>query len=466
MTNKLKFLLCSALMVFPIHGIAVAETLQVRDGESIQEAVNKSQPGDTIEVYPGTYKETVFIDKDDIHLKGIIEAGEWPVLDGEGKLNDGVLLAGHGGTIERLHIKHYKGNGIMTQGGNNFKVIHNRVIDTGVYGIFPQFGKNGLVAYNEVAIIEDAAIYVGMCDNVDVLFNETYDSVMGIETENSRDMLVEGNVMRNNTVGMVISLVPGLPIKTAERTIVRNNFITDNNLANFAPAGSIAHGMPAGVGILILSADQSMVEKNIIRNNKSAGILVSDLASVSGSVVDPDLDPRPDLSQILGNLFIENGKDPSQFFKPLIEFTKSPRGPDLMSTGKGRKNCLANSEELIAIGTEKWSACEEGATTQDIKTTQLDSPVVAPPLTQEQIGRLTYLSVCSGCHSYTQTLIGPSMKTVKRMYRGRAQDMADWIANPTQVREGYPPMPAQGYLPEDVRLEVARYILEDLENGE
>ena len=42
-----------------------------------------AQPGDTIQVMPGIYSETVYIDKDDIHLVGVIEAGEratlrWP----------------------------------------------------------------------------------------------------------------------------------------------------------------------------------------------------------------------------------------------------------------------------------------------------------------------------------------------------------------------------------------------------
>ena len=71
----------------------------------------------------------------------------------------------------------------MGQAGNNFVIRNNWIIDTGVYGIFPQFGKNGLIEHNVLSVIADAAIYVGMCDNVDVLHNETFDSVAGIEIE-------------------------------------------------------------------------------------------------------------------------------------------------------------------------------------------------------------------------------------------------------------------------------------------
>ena len=47
----------------------------VKDGESIQQAVQNAAPGTTIQVMPGTYKETVYIDKEGIRLVGIIEAG-------------------------------------------------------------------------------------------------------------------------------------------------------------------------------------------------------------------------------------------------------------------------------------------------------------------------------------------------------------------------------------------------------
>ena len=44
----------------------------VNDGESIQDAVNAASPGDTIRIMPGTYSETVYIDKDGIRLIGVI----------------------------------------------------------------------------------------------------------------------------------------------------------------------------------------------------------------------------------------------------------------------------------------------------------------------------------------------------------------------------------------------------------
>ena len=63
-------------------------------------------PGDVIRIFPGTYHETVYIDKDDIVLSGVVIDGAWPVMEGASKLNDAVLYSGNDITVENLQIQH------------------------------------------------------------------------------------------------------------------------------------------------------------------------------------------------------------------------------------------------------------------------------------------------------------------------------------------------------------------------
>jgi len=432
----------------------------VKDGARIQDTVLNAEPGDTIRVMPGTYKETVYVDKDRITLSGVIVQGQRPILDGEDTRNDGILASGHGVIIENFHVKHYKANGIMTQGANNFIIRNNIVVGTSVYGIFPQFGKNGLVSHNIVSKVEDAAIYVGMCDNVDILYNETFDSVMGIETENSHDMLVEGNYVHDNAVGFVASLVPGLPIKTARNTVIRNNFIVNNNIDNFAPEGAIASSLPSGLGAFVFAADEARFEGNVFRNNVSGGIVFADHATFSDtSPPDPAMDPRPDKGQVLNNVFVDNGIAPKDDIAALLAAAGIERGPDVLSTGKGRKNCLLSRGSITEAGTERWEECEPGLTTADINTYRLAEPVPSQPLTVEQKGKITYLSVCTGCHTYSARIVGPPIVAIQALYADKPESMVQWIKSPTKKRPDYPEMPPQNYLPDDVLLEVAKYVL-------
>ena len=123
----------------------------VKDGESIQAAIKAAPKGTIVRVMPGTYHETVYIDKDDIRIIGVIEEGRRAVLDGEKKLNDAILYSGNNFVAENLEIRNYKGNGIMGQAGNNFEIRNNVIVDAGVYGIFPQLGQNGIVEHNIVS---------------------------------------------------------------------------------------------------------------------------------------------------------------------------------------------------------------------------------------------------------------------------------------------------------------------------
>jgi parallel beta-helix repeat protein len=458
--NSLIAALAAATLIV-ISGTAVAETLVVEPGHSIQDAVKKAHVGDTIQVLPGTYHETVYIDKDNIHLQGVIKEGVWPVMDGEGKRNDGILASGHGAVIERMWVRRYKGNGIMTQGANNFKIINNIVEGPCFYAIFPQYGSNGLVANNKVTKSEDSAIYVGMSDHIDILNNESSESVIGIELENSTGGLIEGNYVHDNAVGMGAAKLPSLPVKVADHIVIRNNIVVNNNIKNFAPEGAISAQIPSGVGIWVLGTDGVTVENNLIENNKSVGIFYSETTFMI-TATDAKLNPLASHGRILRNFFLDNGKDPQGSVKDILDSAGRPSGVDFLTTGKGLDNCVADRGTMTSLGATKFADCPATATSTGMRTARLGAPAPQKTLTSAQQGRLVYLSVCSGCHTYESKLIGPPMVTVQAMYGADARKLADYIANPVRKRPDLPEMPPQNYLSDDLRMAVANYVLNEL----
>lgn len=317
---------------------------------------------------PGTYKETVYIDKDNITLSGVIEQGNYPVLEGEGIRNDAVLYSGNGVTIENLYITHYKGNGVMGQAGNNFIIRNNIIVDTGVYEIFPQLGKNGIVSG-----IEDAAIYVGMSGHVDVVFNQVFDSVAGIEIENSRHSLVESNFVYNNTGGILAFITPGLPIKTCGDVLIRNNFVVDNNHENFAIPGSLVSNIPAGTGMLIMACDDVVIEGNIITGNNSMGITFTDFSLAGNAANDPDSEPNPNRPKILNNIMRDNGQDRDPLVRAALAALLETTGSDIIDTVGMDDGCILNPERYRTIGLGKYGECEF-STTANIASYTLPAP--------------------------------------------------------------------------------------------
>ena len=432
---------------------------EVKDGELIMEAVKKATSGDLIRVYPGLYKETVYVDKDDIHFQGIIKEGEWPVLDGEKQLNDAFLYSGNGIQIENFKIINYKGNGIMGQAGNNFVLRNNWVIDAGVYGIFPQFGKNGLIEHNILSGIEDAAIYVGMCDNIDVLNNEVFSNVAGIEIENSRHCLVENNLAYDNTGGILAFVTPGLPIKTTYDVIIRNNFVTKNNHENFGAPGSIVSGIPPGTGILVMAADDVIIENNIISGNDNAGIIITDFANGGAEASnDPDSEPNPDRVTILDNFMINNGNNPVGELKALMMTQLSTTGPDILAIGGGEGSSIRDKERYRTWGLGGFGQ-PNISNTADRKSFLLAEPAAPREISKKDLGEMTYYGICSGCHAFDIRLIGVPTNVIQMIYKDNPQGIVDYINNPKNLRDDYPEMPPQDYLSEEAKMAVAEYIL-------
>ncbi len=435
------------------------ELIVVKDGESIQAAVTAAKPGAVIKVMPGTYKETVYIDKDNITLSGVIEQGKYPVLEGEGLRNDAVLYSGNGVTVENLYITNYKGNGVMGQAGNNYIIRNNIIVDTGVYGIFPQLGDNGIVSHNIVSGIEDAAIYVGMSDHVDVVFNQVFDSVAGIEIENSRHALVEGNYVYNNTGGILAFITPGLPIKTCGDVLIRNNFIVGNNHENFAIPGSLVSNIPAGTGVLVMACDDVVVEGNIITDNDSVGITFTDFALAANAANDPDSEPNPNRPKILNNIMQDNGKDPAPVVRAALAAMMTTTGPDIVDTVGMDDGCILNPERFRTIGLDKYGECEF-STTANVASYTLPEPV--PPRSMEDMdkGKLAYYGICAGCHAYGSRMIGPPTQIIQALYMDNPEGIAEYAANPVKKRPDYPGMPPQSHLDAETRLAAAKFMLQ------
>lgn len=441
-----------------LNNMPTGKVHEVKDGQLIMDAVKAAKPGDVIQVWPGNYTETVYIDKDNIRLSGVIIEGKRPRLFGDGHLNDAILYSGNNIVIENFLITKYKGNGIMGQAGNNFEIRNNIIEDTGVYGIFPQLGENGIVEHNVVSGIEDAAIYIGMSDHIHVANNEVFDSVAGIEIENSRHAIVENNFVHNNTGGILAFVTPGLPIKDTVDVIIRNNWISNNNTKNFGAEGSMVAGIPAGTGVLIMAADKVIIEDNLILGNKTAAIIITDHQNAPNTTLDPESDPTPDEIMILNNMMYNNGYDTITEAKVLLTTELKQGNPDILRVGATNNSCINNPQQYISAGVSDWPACTF-SNTDTIVNYLLDEPAAPRSVDVKDKGKYAYLGICTGCHAYTGRLIGPPVQVIQSLYMDDPKALAAYIANPIKKREDYPAMPKQDYLDEETRQAVALYML-------
>lgn len=310
------------------------DTLIVEAGSSIQTVVDCALPGDTILVEPGVYHETVVIDQSDITLRGHVaepaacplrgddgrfpsgeDAPDWPVLDGDidgdgaADLTDGVIASGNDFTLEFFAVQHYSSNGVLVEGVRNVTLRHLFAADTGLYGLYPVHSTGILIECSVATQMRDSGIYAGQSRDIVMRHNLAYDSVVGIEVENSVGAELDANEVWGNGGGVLIFLLPHLTSRVSAQMDVHDNLIYDNNRSKAdAAVGFVSNLLPVGTGLFVMGTDDVGIYHNTITGNHSFGIGVGSMYQAFTPEQIGDLvGPLSERVRVYDNTFSGNG---------------------------------------------------------------------------------------------------------------------------------------------------------------
>ena len=105
-------------------------------------------------------------------------------------------------TFVGFTVEGFPRNGIQTRWVEGFEFIQNESANNLNNGIYPTLSANGLVQNNVSYGSLDTAMWVAGSENVRVIGNEVYDSVIGFEITVSNNVWVTQNKIHNNTLGI------------------------------------------------------------------------------------------------------------------------------------------------------------------------------------------------------------------------------------------------------------------------
>lgn len=284
--RHVKYMGCVAAMM--IGGLGAASPCDapgrhvVHAGESIQRAVNKARPGDTIVIRPGRYRESVQINKSRLHLVG---AGRKTVITPSGKrATNACGQAGHGicvvgknrplrdVSIRSLTVSGAKKTGIWASATDRLSVHHVTVRKSGVWGIAQEKSIRGIFRDNTVVDNGDAGIFLanktkeegGGSDTRGALISDNYlaGNRIGVTIRRVRNLTVSYNTMTRNCGGVFVVGDESRP--QAGALTVRNNSIYKNN--KFCKGNSRLPDIQ-GSGIVLTGAEHVLVRRNVIRDH-------------------------------------------------------------------------------------------------------------------------------------------------------------------------------------------------------
>ena len=226
---------------------------------------------------------------------------------------EGVKLVGNNITIQDLSVEDAPGDGIKSQhcDGITFRKVNVTWTNgdkskNGTYAIYPVQCKNVLIDECIASHSKDAGIYVGQSENIIVRNSLAFGNVAGIEIENSDNAEVFDNTVRDNSGGILVFNLPGLPKSDGRGTKIYNNEVTHNNHKNFAtalsedPNGNTVTMIPPGSGIVMLAAKDVEIYGNNIHENKTVGIAIANY-HVTGFPMD-----APNWSPFSSNIFVHD----------------------------------------------------------------------------------------------------------------------------------------------------------------
>ena len=104
--------------------------------------------------------------------------------------------------IRGFTVEGFPVNGIQTRWVDGFEFVRNESVNNLNNGIYPTLSANGLVQNNVSYGSLDTAMWVAGSENVRVIGNEMYGSVIGFEITVSNNVWVTQNKIHDNTLGI------------------------------------------------------------------------------------------------------------------------------------------------------------------------------------------------------------------------------------------------------------------------
>lgn len=279
-------------------------TLRVpADHPTIQAAVDATVAGDLVLVAPGTYRESVVIERPGIVVRGTDRAGV--IIDGEDKRENGIKVLADGVAIENLTVSNHAANGVLVTGDGydggtqlkGFRLSYITAIDNDLYGLYSFAAQDGLFDNVYARGSGDSGFYVGRCEpcNTLVIDSLAEHNAVGFEGTNaSVGVVVARSTFRANRVGITVNSQK-LEKKAPQREAVVVGNVVDGNDAQLSPVQASG---AFGLGIAIGGGRNDRIERNRVRRSVSVGIAITDLDGFLPSGV-----------QVEGNALESNGTD-------------------------------------------------------------------------------------------------------------------------------------------------------------
>lgn len=263
---------------------------RVGPDQSVQAAVDAARPGDTVELQPGVYRQSVTVGVPRLTLRGT-GAGQVTLSPPQGATgatgataDTGIAVSGASGVrVEALTVSGFARYGIWATRADALTVEGVVSEGNGQYGIAQEKSTGARFTGNAARDNGEAGILLANAvseeggaldtEGAQVAGNALTGNKMGVVLRRVRNLTVEANAAGGNCAGMFVVGDEGVP--RGGHLTLRGNAVTGNT--KYCAATSRLPYVQ-GSGIVLTGVEDTVVEGNTITGNTGA-------APMSGGVV-------------------------------------------------------------------------------------------------------------------------------------------------------------------------------------
>ncbi|RZB19119.1 hypothetical protein StrepF001_09460 [Streptomyces sp. F001] len=286
--SHIAYLACTAAIVGTGLGAASPSSSGdsihvVVEGESIQKAVDAAEPGDTVLVTPGTYRESVKVTTPGLTLRGagrgtVIKPGTTKTANSCAAAGNGICVVGTKArkledvTVSSLTVTGFTKSGVSAFGTDGLTVRNVTAVKNGVWGIAQEQSVRGVFRGNTARDNGDAGLFLansvtaeeGAADTrgTVVEYNRLEGNRIGVTVRRLRNLSVESNHITGNCAGLFVVGDENKP--RAGDLAVRENHVVENN--KYCPKTARLPFLQ-GSGIVLTGAEKTLVTGNVIKDN-------------------------------------------------------------------------------------------------------------------------------------------------------------------------------------------------------
>lgn len=288
-----------------------AEILVPEEAPTLQLAIARARPGDTIVLAAGTYPggNVVPRGKHDLTIRGVDRNAV--VLDGSDRRKNGIVVHADGVSVFNLSAHNFLQNAFYWVGANRFRASYLTAWNVRGYGIYIEDGERGTIDHAYVSGAADAGYYVGECRPCEATISHVVAtlSAVGYSGTNGTGVLIRDSLWDRNGAGIVPNTYANEALPPEARTSIVRNAVRNSGRAR-VPIRTALAGF-VGIGIAVAGGNENVIARNEITGSERYGVAVFPTARYvvfDPSTPEPGPPWRPRGNRVVRNVVTGSGR--------------------------------------------------------------------------------------------------------------------------------------------------------------